>query len=159
MALIIGRAVRVRQEPLCKLHHAAFDRYLIGGTPDLEVTVRLDVLAEIDGPMLQHGLLHVPGRVRDRSLAVAHHRRRDRLQYLVSMVDPPRYGVGETWLSSGWSPTGPAYQQHRANHHSNEEPVLILLFGLVVSRQINLRRIDGWRSMAAVFSPRPGVAA
>jgi len=37
---------------LCKLHHAAFDRYLIGVTPDLEVTVRLDVLQEIDGPML-----------------------------------------------------------------------------------------------------------
>ena len=31
-----------------------FDRYLIGVTPDLEVTVRLDVLEEIDGPMLQH---------------------------------------------------------------------------------------------------------
>jgi len=52
---------------LCKLHHAAFDRYLIGVTPDLEVTVRLDVLEEIDGPMLQHGLqgfqglrIHVP---------------------------------------------------------------------------------------------------
>jgi hypothetical protein len=41
---------------LCKRHHAAFDRYLIGVTPDLEVTVRLDVLAEIDGPTLQHGL-------------------------------------------------------------------------------------------------------
>ena len=41
---------------LCKLHHAAFDAYIIGVTPDLEVTVRLDVLQEIDGPMLQHGL-------------------------------------------------------------------------------------------------------
>jgi putative restriction endonuclease len=38
----------------CKLHHAAFDRHLIGVTPDFEVTVRLDVLEEIDGPMLQH---------------------------------------------------------------------------------------------------------
>ena len=41
---------------LCKLHHAAFDSYIIGVTPDLEVKVRLDVLEEIDGPMLQHGL-------------------------------------------------------------------------------------------------------
>jgi len=47
---------------LCKLHHAAFDRYLIGVTPDLEVTVRLDVLKEIDGPMLQHGLQGFQGR-------------------------------------------------------------------------------------------------
>ena len=35
---------------LCKLHHAAFDANIIGVTPDLEVTVRLDVLQEIDGP-------------------------------------------------------------------------------------------------------------
>ena len=47
---------------LCKLHHAAFDRYLIGVTPDLEVTVPLDVLEEIDGPMLQHGLQGFQGR-------------------------------------------------------------------------------------------------
>jgi len=52
---------------LCKLHHAAFDAYIIGVTPDLEVKVRLDVLEEIDGPMLQHGFqgfqnrrIHVP---------------------------------------------------------------------------------------------------
>src|SRR5258708_30302521 len=40
---------------LCKLHHAAFDAYIIRVTPDLEVTVRLDVLQEIYAPMLQHG--------------------------------------------------------------------------------------------------------
>jgi putative restriction endonuclease len=52
---------------LCKLHHAAFDSYIIGVTPDLEVKVRLDVLEEVDGPMLLHGLqgfqnrrIHVP---------------------------------------------------------------------------------------------------
>jgi hypothetical protein len=33
---------------LCKLHHAAFDANIIGVTPDLDVTVRLDVLQEID---------------------------------------------------------------------------------------------------------------
>ncbi len=44
------------------LCNAAFDRYLIGVTPDLEVTVRLDVLEEIDGPMLQHGLQGFQGR-------------------------------------------------------------------------------------------------
>jgi putative restriction endonuclease len=47
---------------LCKLHHAAFDAHIIGVTPDLEVTVRLDVLQEIDGPMLQHGLQGFQGR-------------------------------------------------------------------------------------------------
>ena len=41
---------------LCKLHHAAFDRYLIGIRPDCVVEVRRDVLDEIDGPMLIHGL-------------------------------------------------------------------------------------------------------
>ncbi len=41
---------------LCKLHHAAFDKYFIGITPDYKVEVRKDVLEEEDGPMLQHGL-------------------------------------------------------------------------------------------------------
>lgn len=41
---------------LCKLHHAAFDKYIIGITPEYIVEVRKDILAEIDGPMLQHGL-------------------------------------------------------------------------------------------------------
>jgi putative restriction endonuclease len=47
---------------LCKLHHVAFDANIIGVTPDPEVTVRLDVLQEIDGPMLQHGLQGFQGR-------------------------------------------------------------------------------------------------
>jgi putative restriction endonuclease len=46
---------------LCKLHHAAFDAHIIGVTPDLEVKVRRDVLEEIDGPMLQHGLQEFQG--------------------------------------------------------------------------------------------------
>jgi len=41
---------------LCRLHHAAFDRYLIGIRPDCVVEVRRDVLDESDGPMLIHGL-------------------------------------------------------------------------------------------------------
>jgi putative restriction endonuclease len=52
---------------LCKLHHAAFDSYIIGVTPDFKVQLRLDILREIDGPMLLHGLqgfqgkeIHVP---------------------------------------------------------------------------------------------------
>ena len=41
---------------LCKLHHAAFDSFIIGITPDYKIEVRKDVLDEKDGPMLQHGL-------------------------------------------------------------------------------------------------------
>jgi putative restriction endonuclease len=41
---------------LCKLHHAAFDRYFLGIRPDLTVEIRADVLEEPDGPMLKYGL-------------------------------------------------------------------------------------------------------
>jgi len=46
---------------LCKLHHAAFDRHIIGVRPDLVVELREDILAEVDGPMLTHGLQGVHG--------------------------------------------------------------------------------------------------
>jgi putative restriction endonuclease len=41
---------------LCKLHHSAFDSFLIGISPDYVIEVRKDVLEETDGPMLLHGL-------------------------------------------------------------------------------------------------------
>lgn len=41
---------------LCKIHHAAFDARILGIRPDLVVQIRNDLLDEIDGPMLQHGL-------------------------------------------------------------------------------------------------------
>jgi putative restriction endonuclease len=41
---------------LCKIHHAAFDSNIIGITPDYNIKVRTDVLEEIDGPMLKHGI-------------------------------------------------------------------------------------------------------
>jgi putative restriction endonuclease len=41
---------------LCKLHHAAFDRNIMGVRPDLVVEISITVLNEIDGPMLIHGL-------------------------------------------------------------------------------------------------------
>lgn len=41
---------------LCKLHHAAFDREFLGIRPDYVVEVRGDILEELDGPMLLHGL-------------------------------------------------------------------------------------------------------
>jgi putative restriction endonuclease len=41
---------------LCKLHHAAYDSFILGVTPDYVIQVRKDVLEEEDGPILQHGL-------------------------------------------------------------------------------------------------------
>ncbi len=48
---------------LCKLHHAAFDRYFIGIRPDFRIEVRADMLREKDGPMLRHGLQGMHDRV------------------------------------------------------------------------------------------------
>ncbi|MGH7366565.1 MAG: HNH endonuclease [Candidatus Rokuibacteriota bacterium] len=47
---------------LCALHHAAFDANILGIRPDFVVEVRMDILREIDGPMLQHGLQGFEGR-------------------------------------------------------------------------------------------------
>lgn len=41
---------------LCKIHHSAYDANILGITPDYTIEIRLDVLEERDGPMLQHGL-------------------------------------------------------------------------------------------------------
>lgn len=46
---------------LCKLHHAAFDRHILGVRPDLVIEVRRDILDEVDGPMLKHGLQEIAG--------------------------------------------------------------------------------------------------
>jgi len=41
---------------LCKIHHAAFDKNIIGISPDFIVHIREDILAEVDGPMLKFGI-------------------------------------------------------------------------------------------------------
>ena len=41
---------------LCKIHHAAYDKNIIGIRPDYSIEVRKDILLENDGPMLQHGI-------------------------------------------------------------------------------------------------------
>jgi putative restriction endonuclease len=41
---------------LCKLHHSAFDSFILGVSPDYIIHVRHDVLLEEDGPVLQHAL-------------------------------------------------------------------------------------------------------
>lgn len=47
---------------LCKIHHAAYDHNMLAVTPDYEVRIALDLLEEIDGPMLKHGLQEMHGR-------------------------------------------------------------------------------------------------
>lgn len=47
---------------LCKIHHAAYDRNLLGITPDYEVRIDKELLDEVDGPMLRHGLQDMHGR-------------------------------------------------------------------------------------------------
>lgn len=46
---------------LCKIHHAAYDAGIIGVSPDFQISVRADVLEEIDGPMLEFGLKGLHG--------------------------------------------------------------------------------------------------
>lgn len=47
---------------LCKLHHAAFDRFFFAIRPDYTVEVRPSILAEHDGPMLVVGLQQIHDR-------------------------------------------------------------------------------------------------
>ena len=46
---------------LCRLHHAAFDRYFLGVRPDYVLQVRPDLLEEEDGPTLIHGIQSLHG--------------------------------------------------------------------------------------------------
>jgi len=47
---------------LCKIHHAAYDQNMLGVSPDYRVSINREVLAEVDGPMLRHGLQEMHGR-------------------------------------------------------------------------------------------------
>ena len=46
---------------LCKLHHAAFDRFFFAVRPDYQIEVRQSILEESDGPMLIVGLQQIHG--------------------------------------------------------------------------------------------------
>jgi len=68
-----GRAVVTNGLALCKIHHTAYDKKILGITPDYVVKVNSDVLLEVDGPMLKHGIqamhditIHTPGQVSKR---------------------------------------------------------------------------------------------
>jgi putative restriction endonuclease len=57
-----GRPVVTNGLTLCKMHHAAYDRRILGITPGYEVRVNADVLREVDGPMLRHGIQEFHGK-------------------------------------------------------------------------------------------------
>jgi putative restriction endonuclease len=68
-----GQPVVTNGLAMCKIHHAAYDRGILGVRPDFVVELRADILVEIDGPMLRHGLqdvhgwhLSLPQRAKDR---------------------------------------------------------------------------------------------
>lgn len=46
---------------MCKIHHAAYDTGILGISPDYEVAIREDILEEVDGPILEHGLKRLHG--------------------------------------------------------------------------------------------------
>ena len=46
---------------LCRLHHAAFDRFFLAVRPDHIIEVRPDILEEADGPTLQHAIQGLHG--------------------------------------------------------------------------------------------------
>jgi len=46
---------------MCKIHRAAFDANILGVRPDLVLEIREDILDEVDGPMLRHGLQEMHG--------------------------------------------------------------------------------------------------
>jgi putative restriction endonuclease len=53
----LGQAVVPNGLAMCKIHHAAFDSRILGIRPDsLTLHIRQDILDEVDGPMLRHGL-------------------------------------------------------------------------------------------------------
>lgn len=68
-----GLAAVTNGMALCKIHHAAYDRNLMGVSADYVVHINRALLDEVDGPMLRHGLqdmhgtvLTVPARKSDR---------------------------------------------------------------------------------------------
>ncbi|MDO9354828.1 MAG: hypothetical protein Q7T55_14115 [Solirubrobacteraceae bacterium] len=57
-----GDAVVTNGLSLCKIHHAAYDQNLLGISPNYRVSINEELLDEIDGPMLRHGLQEMHGR-------------------------------------------------------------------------------------------------
>ena len=56
-----GLAVVTNGLSLCKIHHAAYDRNLLGISASFRVAINQALLDEVDGPMLTHGLQAMHG--------------------------------------------------------------------------------------------------
>jgi putative restriction endonuclease len=56
-----GQPVVTNGIAMCKIHHAAYDADIFGITPKYQITVRPDVMEEIDGPTLQYTLQAING--------------------------------------------------------------------------------------------------
>lgn len=48
---------------LCKIHHSAYDVGILGVSADYRVHLRRDILDQVDGPMLKHGLQDMHGQL------------------------------------------------------------------------------------------------
>ncbi|WP_200935483.1 HNH endonuclease [Aeromicrobium sp. Root344] len=47
---------------LCKIHHSAYDANFLGISPDYVVHINAELLREVDGPMLKHGIQEMDSR-------------------------------------------------------------------------------------------------
>jgi putative restriction endonuclease len=56
-----GEPVVTNGIAMCKIHHAAYDADIFGITPKYQVSVRPDVMKEIDGPTLRYTLQAING--------------------------------------------------------------------------------------------------
>jgi putative restriction endonuclease len=64
---------------LCKIHHSAYDQNIIGISPDYKLSVREDILQEVDGPMLEVGLKSIEGQLINLPRKLENRPDRDRL--------------------------------------------------------------------------------
>ena len=58
-----GLAIVTNGISLCKIHHAAYDRDLLGVSGEYVIHINERLLAETDGPMLKHGLQEMHGQL------------------------------------------------------------------------------------------------
>jgi len=56
-----GEPVVTNGIAMCKIHHAAYDADIFGITPEYHISVRPDVMEEIDGPTLRYTLQAIDG--------------------------------------------------------------------------------------------------
>ncbi|MEZ0052488.1 putative restriction endonuclease [Mycobacterium sp. MAA66] len=65
---------------LCKIHHAAYDANLLGIDSNYVVRINRELMEEVDGPMLRHGLQEMNGRTITIPARTSDQPARDRLE-------------------------------------------------------------------------------